>query len=217
MADFAKQRLTMVDTQVRPADVTKFTILDAMLAVPREDFVPDARRELAYVDGPLEIAPGRMLLEARTIAKMLDAADLEPADVVLEIGCGLGYTTALLSHLVEAVVAVEEDPDLAAEAEATLGDHGIDNAAVVSGTLTEGHAKAGPYDAVVIFGGVEELPAALAEQVKEGGRLVAVFMDGEYGEVRSGLKSDGRMNWRMAFNATAGVLPGFERAPSFTF
>jgi hypothetical protein len=90
MADFAKQRVTMVDTQVRPSDVTKFPIIDAMLDVPREAFLPDARREMAYVGGPIEIAPGRVLLEARTIAKMLDAADLEPGDVVLEIGSGLG-------------------------------------------------------------------------------------------------------------------------------
>ncbi|WP_442639963.1 protein-L-isoaspartate O-methyltransferase family protein, partial [Roseicyclus sp.] len=113
MADFAKQRLTMVDTQVRPSDVTNFPIIDAMLSVPREDFMPAARRDLAYVGGPIEIAPGRMLLDPRTIAKMLDAADLEPGDAVLEIGCGLGYTTALLAHIVEAVVAVEEDESLA--------------------------------------------------------------------------------------------------------
>jgi protein-L-isoaspartate(D-aspartate) O-methyltransferase len=217
MADFAKQRLTMVDTQVRPSDVTNFPIIDAMLSVPREDFMPAARRDLAYVGGPIEIAPGRMLLDPRTIAKMLDAADLEPGDAVLEIGCGLGYTTALLAHIVEAVVAVEEDESLADDAEATLGDHGIDNAAVVTGPLTEGHAKAGPYDAVMIFGGIEELPPALVDQVKEGGRLVAVFMNGAHGEVRGGLKSDGRMSWRMAFNATADILPGFARAPSFTF
>ncbi|MGP1356622.1 MAG: protein-L-isoaspartate O-methyltransferase family protein, partial [Roseicyclus sp.] len=103
----------MVDTQVRPSDVTNFPIIDAMLSVPREDFMPAARRDLAYVGGPIEIAPGRMLLDPRTIAKMLDAADLEPGDAVLEIGCGLGYTTALLAHIVEAVVAVEEDESLA--------------------------------------------------------------------------------------------------------
>jgi hypothetical protein len=88
MVDYAKQRVTMVDTQVRPSDVTKFPIIDAMLDVPREAFVPDARRDMAYVGGPIEIAPGRVLLDGRTIAKMLDAADLEPGDVVLEIGCG---------------------------------------------------------------------------------------------------------------------------------
>lgn len=217
MPDFTKQRITMVDTQVRPSDVTKFDIIDAMLAVPREDYVPGAMRELAYIGGPIPIAPGRALLDARTIGKMLDAADLEPGDAVLEIGCGLGYTTALLAHIVEAVVAVEEDEALAAEAETTLGDHDVVNAAVVTGPLVEGHAKAGPYDAILIFGGVEQMPDGLLAQLKDGGRAVAIFMDGANGEVRTGLKADGRVNWRMAFNASADVLPGFAREAAFTF
>jgi protein-L-isoaspartate(D-aspartate) O-methyltransferase len=206
----------MVDTQVRPSDVTRFTIIDAMLRVPREAFVPPAKRAVAYAGGPIEIAPGRSLLEARTIAKMLDAADLEAEDAVLEIGCGMGYTTALLARMAEAVVAVEEDPDLAAEAESTLGSQGIDNAAVVTGPLAEGHAKAGPYDAIMIFAGVQVVPEDLAAQLKEGGRIVAIFMDGRLGEVRRGLKSEGRISWRMMFNASADILSGFERAESFT-
>jgi protein-L-isoaspartate(D-aspartate) O-methyltransferase len=144
MVDYAKQRVTMVDTQVRPSDVTKFPIIDAMLNVPREAFLPEPRREMAYVGGPIEIAPGRVLPEARTIAKMLDAADLERGDVVLELGCGLGYCTALLAHMVDAVVAVEVDADLAAEAETTLADHGIDNAAVVTGPLSMATQRTAP-------------------------------------------------------------------------
>jgi protein-L-isoaspartate(D-aspartate) O-methyltransferase len=217
MADYAKQRVTMVDTQVRPSDVTKFPIIDAMLNVPREAFLPEPRREMAYVGGPIEIAPGRVLPEARTIAKMLDAADLERGDVVLELGCGLGYCTALLAHMVDAVVAVEVDADLAAEAETTLADHGIDNAAVISGPLVDGYAKDGPYDAILVFGGVEAFPEALADQLKTGGRVVAIFMNGPHGEVRVGLKSDGRLTWRMDFNASAEVLPGFEHAETFSF
>jgi protein-L-isoaspartate(D-aspartate) O-methyltransferase len=188
-----------------------------MLGVPREAFVPEARRMMAYVGGPIAIAPGRALLDARTIAKMLDAADLEPGDVVLEIGTGLGYCTALLARIVEAVVSVEEDAELAAEAEATLSDHGIDNAAVVVAPLTGGQAKAGPYDAIMVFGGIEAFPDALADQLRDGGRIVAIFMNGAHGEARVGLKSDGRLSWRMAFNASAEVLPGFERAETFSF
>lgn len=207
----------MVDTQVRPSDVTSFPIIDAMLAVRREVFLPVEKRDLAYVGGPLALAPGRSLLDARTTAKMLDAADLLPGHAVLEIGCGMGYTTALLARIVDAVVAIEEDAGMAAEAEANLAAEGIDNAAVVRGALTEGHPKAGPYDAILIFGGVEVVPDALFDQLREGGRMVAVFMDGAYGEVREGIKRDGSMSWRMAFNASADVLPGFEKVPSFTF
>ncbi|KPQ17788.1 MAG: protein-L-isoaspartate(D-aspartate) O-methyltransferase [Rhodobacteraceae bacterium HLUCCO18] len=217
MVDYAKQRVTMVDTQVRPSDVTKFPIIDAMLEVPREAFLPESRRAMAYVGGPIGIAPGRALLDARTIAKMLDAADLEPGDVVLEIGSGTGYCTALLARLVEAVVAVEEDADLASDAEATLSDQGVDNVAIVTGPLVEGHAKAGPYDAILIFGGIEVFPDALGDQLAEGGRVVGIFMNGAHGEARIGLKSDGWLNWRMEFNASAEVLPGFERAETFSF
>ncbi|AHM02585.1 Protein-L-isoaspartate O-methyltransferase [Roseibacterium elongatum DSM 19469] len=218
MADFASRRVTMVDTQVRPSDVTKFTIIDAMLSIPREEFVPDAKRDLAYVGGPIELAPHRQLLDARTTAKMLDALDLDPTDVVLEIGSGLGYITALLSRMVEAVVAVEEDGELAEEAEANLATQGVLNAAVVTGPLAEGAAKHGPFDAIVISGGIEEMPAGIIEQLKPGGQIIAIFMKGALGEVCIGFKSpEGRVSWRMEFNATAEVLPGFAKAQSFVF
>ena len=217
MADYARRRLIMVDTQVRPSDVTSFPIIDAMLTVPREDFVPEAKRDLAYVGGPIEIAPGRALLDARVIAKMLDAVDVTPADVVLEVGAGLGYVTALLARLSQAVVAVEEDTTLAAEAEATLGAQGFDNAAVIAASHVEGGARHGPFDVIFVSGGVEEIPDALLAQLRDGGRIIAIFMTGALGEVRMGVKSAGAVTWRMAFNATAEVLPGFARAPGFVF
>ena len=120
MADYAERRRTMVDTQVRPSDVTSFPVLDAMLTIPREAFVPDARRDLAYAGAPVDLTATRQLMEARSIAKILQALDLQPGDLVLEIAPGLGYTTALLASLTDAVVAVEEDATLAAEAEAAL-------------------------------------------------------------------------------------------------
>ena len=103
MIDFAQRRTMMVDTQVRPNDVTKFPIIEAMLAIPREVFVPGAQREAAYVGGNVEIAPGRVVLEARTLAKMLDALDIRPSDLVLDVGCGLGYSTAVIARMAEAV------------------------------------------------------------------------------------------------------------------
>lgn len=217
MADYAERRRTMVDTQVRPSDVTSFPIIDAMLSVPREAFVPDAARALAYVGGPIALTATRQLMEPRTIGKMLEALNVTPADLVLEIAPGLGYTTALLAHLAEAVVAIEEDPALAAEAEAALSAQNVDNAAVLTGPLTAGSAKNGPYDVIVAFGGVEEIPQSVTDQLKDGGRIMAVFMQGALGEARLGRKLGGVISWRMEFNATAPVLPGFARQPGFVF
>ena len=136
MPDYAARRVSMVDTQVRPSDVTKFPIIDAMLTVPRERFVPTAKREAAYVGENVDLGNGRVMLDPRTLSKMLDAIDLQPDSLVLEGGTGLGYGAAVMARLAEAVIAVEEDPDLAAEAESALGDYAADNVAVVSAPLT---------------------------------------------------------------------------------
>lgn len=215
MTDFATRRVMMVDTQVRPSDVTKFPIIEAMLAVPREAFVPSARREAAYVGENLNIAPGRVVLEPRTLAKLLDALDVQPGELVLDLGCGLGYSTAVIARLADAVVAVEEDESLAAEAQRTLSAEGVDNAAVVVGPLAAGDARHAPFDVITIQGGVETVPDALLAQLKEGGRIGALFMEGALGTVRIGYKIDGVVSWRQAFNASAPVLPGFSAARGF--
>ncbi len=215
MTDFATRRTMMVDTQVRPSDVTKFPIIEAMLAVPREVYVPRDKREAAYVGENLAIAPRRVMLEARTFAKLLDALDIQPDEMVLDLGCGLGYSTAVIARLAEAVIAVEEDPDLAAAAERTLAAEGVDNAAVIAGPLAAGAARHGPYDVITIEGAIEVLPEALLDQVKEGGRIGCVFMEGALGVARVGYKVDGVLTWRYVFNAAAPVLPGFEARPGF--
>lgn len=206
----------MVDTQVRPSDVTKFPIIEAMLTVPREAFVPAQRREAAYIGGNLDIGEGRVLLEARTLAKMLDALDVQPADLVLDIGCGLGYSSAVIARMAEAVVAVESDARLAAQAQKRLSEEGVDNAAVIEAPLGEGAAKHGPYDVIVIEGAVEALPPAIEAQLKEGGRIGCLFMDGALGVCRVGHKIDGAVSWRYSFNAAAPVLPGFSKRPVFS-
>ena len=217
MADYKTLRTTMVDTQVRPHDVTRFPIIEAMLSVPREVFVPDGMRDLAYVGGTVPLGGGRHLLDPRTIGMMLEVLDINRSHLVLEIGPGLGYTTALLARLAEAVVAVEGDEARAAEAEALLLGQGVDNAAMLPGDMTAGNPRNGPYDRIAIFGGVETVPAEIEAQLKDGGLIAAVFMDGDLGEVRVGHKSGGRVAWRMEFNASAPVLPGFERTASFVF
>ena len=216
MSEFATRRVMMVDTQVRPSDMTKFPIIDAMLSVPRETFVPDDKREVAYVGENLALAPGRVVLEARTLAKLLDALDVQPGDLVLDLGCGLGYSTAVIARLAETVVAVEEDEALAADAQRILSEEGVDNAVVVTGKLTDGAAKCAPYDVITVEGGVEVMPDSVLAQLKDGGRIGAVFMDGAVGTARIGYRIDGSMTWRSVFNAAAPVLPGFRKAQGFT-
>ncbi len=216
MTDFAARRTMMVDTQVRPSDVTKYTIIDAMLSIPREAYVPSTKREAAYMGEHVALAPGRVVLDPRTLAKLLDALDIQPVEAVLDLGCGLGYSTAVMARMAEAVVAVEENADLAAEAQATLSAQGVDNAAVIAGKLVEGAAKAGPYDVIVLQGAAEVVPDALLAQLKEGGRIGAIFMEGALGVARIGYKLDGVVTWRQAFNASAPVLPGFVAHRAFT-
>lgn len=215
MTDFARRRTTMVDTQVRPSDVTRFPIIEAMLSVPREDFVPAERREAAYAGEHVDLGRGRVVLDPRTLAKMLDAADIQPDEIVLDVGAGLGYSSALAARLAEAVIALEEDKSLASEAERALSAVGADNVAVVEGPLTDGAAKHGPYDVILLQGAVEHMPDSLVDQLKEGGRLVAIFAEGALGIVRVGYRIDGRVNWRYVFNAGAPVLPGFEARRAF--
>lgn len=215
MTDFAARRTMMVDTQIRPSDVTKFPIIDAMLSVPREAFVPRHLREAAYVGENVDLGGGRVVLEPRTLAKMLDALDIQGDELVLDIGAALGYSTAVMARMAELVVAVEDDGEMAREAQALLAEHGADNVVVHQGALTAGAAEHGPYDAIAIEGAVEHLPAAVTDQLKDGGRIACLFMEGTLGIVRVGYKLGGELTWRFAFNAGAPVLPGFERHAAF--
>ena len=206
----------MVDTQVRPSDVTKFPIIDAMLRTRREAFVPTRLREAAYVGENLNIGDGRVMLEPRTLAKMLDALAISSSDVALDVGCGLGYSTALLAQMCAFVVGVEDDEARAAKAQEILAEQGIDNAAVMHTPLSQGSEKSGPFDIIVVQGAVQEIPEQLLGQLRDGGRIAAIFAEGALGVVRIGHMRDGRVDWRYAFNAGAPVLAGFEKETAFT-
>ena len=217
MNEFSQRRVAMVDCQVRPSDVTNFNIIQAMLEIPREEFVPDAFKDLAYMGEHVPIADHRVILDPRVLAKMLNELNVRRDELVLDVGCALGYSSAVIARMAEAVIALEEIDEFAEHIESTLANHFVDNAIAISGPLAEGAPEHGPYDAMAIQGGVEALPVGLSQQLKEGGRIACIFVDGEAGECRIGVKAKGRISWRTAFNAHAPVLQGFKKIRTFTF
>ncbi len=221
MTDFAAARQAMVDCQVRPSDVTRYAIIEAMLWVPRELFVAKARRDVAYAEAEVELAPGRVLMEPRTFAKMLETANIGAHDLVLDLAPGTGYSTAVIARMAEAVIAIEPDPELTGRAQALLGNLEIDNAVISQGEPAAGDAAHGPYDVIFINGAVETLPEALGAQLKEGGRLVALFrpggVEGGVGQCCVLTRAGAGVSRRYVFDADAPLLAGFERATEFTF
>jgi protein-L-isoaspartate(D-aspartate) O-methyltransferase len=223
MTDSKEQRLNMVESQVRPSDVTDRRIIRAMLEVPREAFLPRELRPLAYMDDCVPVRRGgdsaeaRYLLAPRVFAKLVQLADIAPDAVVLDVGCASGYSTAVLARLAQRVVAVEADAALAGMAAATLRELGVSNATVVPGPLGAGAPDQGPYAAILLNGAVPEVPQPLLDQLADGGRLVAVLAGDSLGcgQVwqRTGTSFDGRS----AFDAAAQPLPGFAREAGFVF
>ena len=218
MADYAVARLNMIEGQIRPNKVTDGRVLAAMAEVPRERFVPKKLQGAAYVDEDLAVAPRRYLMEPAVFARLLQAAAITPTDLVLDIGCATGYSTAVLARLAATVVAVESDRGLAKTAVALLAELDADNAVVVEGELKAGYAKQAPYDAIVLGGAVEQVPPAITDQLAEGGRLVAVVADGS--SVGAGvlmLRARGAFLRRVLFDAAVPPLPGFMAERGFVF
>jgi protein-L-isoaspartate(D-aspartate) O-methyltransferase len=216
-ADFSELRTKMIDGQLRTTDVTDTAVLDAMLAVPREAFVDEKRQPLAYIDEDIEIAPSRYLMEPSPFARLLQLAAITPADHVLDIGAGTGYSSAVLSRLAGSVVALESDSALAERAKAALAETGAGNITVITGQFEEGYAAGAPYDVIIVEGAVGRLPESLFSQLGEEGRLVVIEGHGNAGIARLYLKTGGSITGRRAFNAAVKPLPGFERTPSFEF
>ena len=217
MIDYQAARIAMVDGQVRPSDVTLYPIIDAMLNVPREVYVPTDMRAVAYVGKHIELENGGVVLAPRILAKMLETLDIQPNELVLDIGVGMGYSAAVIAHLAEAVIAVEENAELAGIAETTLSEQSADNAIVHNGPLAAGAAEHGPYDAIIVEGGVQMLPDSLLSQLKIGGRIAAIFIDGPNGQCRIGARTEAGISWDAVFDATAPVLSGFEVEKTFSF
>jgi protein-L-isoaspartate(D-aspartate) O-methyltransferase len=217
MIDYQAARIAMVNGQVRPSDVTLYPIIDAMLHVPREVYVPHEMRPLAYVGKHIDLEDGGVVLAPRILAKMLESLDIKSDELVLDIGVGLGYSAAVIARLAEVVIAVEENPELAGIAETTLSEQSADNAVVHVGPLIDGAAEHGPYDTIVVEGGVQVLPDSLLSQLKVGGRIAAIFMNGPNGQCRIGVRTSAGISWDAVFDATAPILSGFAAETTFSF
>jgi protein-L-isoaspartate(D-aspartate) O-methyltransferase len=218
MPDFVAQRLNMVESQVRTSDVPDGRIQAAMLEVARERFVPALNRSLAYAETAIEVVPGRFLMEPRTLAKLLLLADLKAGDSALVIGAGTGYSATILGKIVSNVTALESDVDLVRAASELLRSQEGGNIKVVQGALSDGFKPSAPYDVILIDSGVEEVPSTVLDQLRDGGRLVAVVMrDSNCGQARIYVRNGKNIGERRDFDAAAPLLPGFRKSKTFVF
>jgi protein-L-isoaspartate(D-aspartate) O-methyltransferase len=207
-------RTNMIDAQIRSADVTDPRIHAAMAAVARERFVPSSGRALAYADVAVEVAPGRFLLDPRSLAKGLQLAGVRAEDRVLDVGCATGYSSAVLGRLAKSVVALEQDADLVPIASQVLATAQGD-IEITQGGLIEGFKMGGPYDLIFINGAIEARPDTLLGQLAEGGRLVA-FLKAE-GRATLFVREHGQIGSRPGFDAHVPVLAGFKKSQGFIF
>jgi protein-L-isoaspartate(D-aspartate) O-methyltransferase len=221
MSGFSTARQNMVDCQVRPSDVTDIRIIDAMLEVPREAFVPQHLRPMAYLDLDLDVSEGgaakRYLIKPAVTARMLQAAEIKQTDKVLVAGCATGYTAAVVAKFAGQVTATEGDSLLAAKAKAVLAELGLAHVTVHSAAASDGDSEDAPYDVIVLNGATEILPEGLFRQLKDGGRLVGVFANRQPPRATVVTHSHDDFGHRALFDAVAPVLPGLERLPAFVF
>ena len=221
MSNFAAARSNMVEGQIRPNRVIDPALVHALSSVPRELFVPPEAQSIAYVDEEIPVGGGRRLLEPMVLARLLQAADITPRDVVLDIGCATGYSTAVLAALANTVVAIESDPALFAFASKSLVAQAADATMLIKAPLTAGYPAQAPYDVIVINGAVTEVPSAILKQLADGGRLVTVLAYNHdiarLGQAALYRRIGNNISSTTLFEASAPVLPGFEFKPRFTF
>jgi len=217
MFDTAVQRANMVAAQLRTNDVLDGRLLRAVETVPREIFVPERYRPMAYMERCIELAPNRVLMDARCFGKLAQLAAILPTDIVLDVGCGTGYSAAVLGLLAARVFALDEQEELISLAQLRLQEVGARNVQVVRGRLTDGDPAHAPFDVIFMDGAIEVEPTALFGQLKAGGRLVAVKRNGAAGYGCIYVKHGDAVGEREAFDAWLPVLPGFAKARGFSF
>ena len=217
MFDYAAARQHMINSQIRTNDVTDAAILSSFKAVPRENFVPAGQKALAYSDVHIETDEGRYLLRPRDFSKMIDAADIQPTDIVLDIACGRGYSTAVLAGLCETAVGLEDDEERVTHASDLLVKADVTNAAIVKGDLKSGAREHGPFNVIMVSGSVSDVPKTWLDQLCNGGRLVATLQNGPMGRVTVFTRSGDAIGERVVFDASVPSLAGFKPAPEFVF
>jgi protein-L-isoaspartate(D-aspartate) O-methyltransferase len=217
--DYAGARFNMVENQIRTNKVHDLLVSGAISSTPREAFLPKSMRGFAYVDEDVSIGGGRYLIEPLVLARLLQAAAVQPTDVVLAIGDATGWASAVLAKLSSTVVALESDSDLAARSTQALSDQGIDNVAYVGGDPAAGYSAQAPYDVIVYVGAVADIPAALCRQLSDGGRLVAVVDSGTKGagKVVQVVRVGDTFGRRVLFDGSTPYLPGMAPKAGFVF
>jgi protein-L-isoaspartate(D-aspartate) O-methyltransferase len=219
MIDFGQARRMMVDGQLRTFDVNDIPLLDAFDSIPRERFVPPGRESLAYMDQDIVVSEGptrRLMLSPMILARLIQSLGIKPGERVLDVACGLGYSTAILATVGAKVTALESDEALAAAARDRLAAVDV-HARVVSGPLQEGYAPGGPYDAILVNGAFEVRPESLLRQLAEGGRLAGVQGRGRSAKAVVFVRAGDAFGQRSIFDAAAPILPPFQKTPGFVF
>ena len=219
LTSFEMARKAMIDSQIRPNKVIDERVIEAYATVPREVFVPRSLKEVAYVDEDLSLSGGRYIIEAMVMGRLLQALAIKPSDNVLLVGAGTGYSAALLSHLCASVIAIDNRTAAVEKAQDILGQMEIGNVAVLKGKLTEGYANEGPFDAIIIEGGVEVMPEALLSQLAPSGKLAAIWRSSGKAQGEASLWSaagDGYVR-KSLFNAQVPTLTEFKAKPEFQF
>jgi len=215
MFNFSSARDHMVESQIRTSDVTDLNVLRAFRSVKREDFVPKSQQALAYGDAHIKLGDGRVMMRPRDFAKMVQVADIAPTDIVLDIACGRGYSTAVLAQLGETVVGLEVTDEAVAKATEQLVEADVTNAAIVKGDLKSGASEHGPFNVIFVNGAISEVPKTWLAQLSNEGRLVCLVQNGPVGRVCVYTKVGDAIGERVIFDASAPTLPGFAAAPEF--
>jgi protein-L-isoaspartate(D-aspartate) O-methyltransferase len=217
MPDYSVQRTNMTVSQLLPSGVTDEPLLEAFREMPRERFVPQSKREIAYADAPVEVVHGRWLLAPAVSARLFQLAEITPSDSVLDVGCLTGYSTAILARVSARAVGLEEDAELVRGASERVQEMRLPNALIVQGSLAQGHRAIAPYDVIVVNGGIEAAPKALLAQLAEDGRLVAIWQHDVQGQAVLYRKRAGQIENRLAFDASAPILRAFREPAGFVF